>query len=517
MAHSDSTRRFAALSYCDLALGFWLDLSAMAFDAEQLRQIEPKMESAFKEMAELEAGAIANADEARMVGHYWLRAPERAPSEDLSELIEQAIAQVTVLAEQLQQTGFVNAVIVGIGGSSLGPQLVHEALRGADDPLRISFVDNTDPAGIDRLVAELGEALAKTVTVVVSKSGGTKETRNSMLEMRSAYERAGLDFGPRALAITQEGSKLDVYASEHGFIARLPMWDWVGGRSSVTSAVGLLPAALHGVDVNAFLAGAAAMDETTRVARLADNPAALLAAAWYLAGDARGSKAMVVLPYKDCLALIARYLQQLVMESLGKREDRSGEVVHQGITVYGNKGSTDQHAYVQQLLDGPEDFFVTFIEVLCAREGEQIEVEPGVTSGDYLFGFLQGTRRALAQRQRQSLTITLERVDAMRVGALIALYERAVGLYASLINVNAYHQPAVESGKRAAAEVLSLQSKVVEALSDKASSAEEIASALGSDDALGVLFILRQLAANGRAEASSEASAPYLDTRFKRC
>ena len=155
--------------------------------------------------------------------------------------------------------------------------------------------------------------------------------------------------------------------------------------------------------------------------------------------------------------------------------------------------------------------------MLCAREGEQIEVEPGVTSGDYLFGFLQGTRRALAQRQRQSLTITLERVDAMRVGALIALYERAVGLYASLINVNAYHQPAVESGKRAAAEVLSLQSKVVEALSDKASSAEEIASALGSDDALGVLFILRQLAANGRAEASSEASAPYLDTRFKRC
>ncbi len=514
MAHSDATARFAALSFFDAALGFWLDLSAMALDAEQLEQLEPKMAKAFDEMKQLEAGAIANADEERMVGHYWLRAPERAPSDDVRKVIEPAIDQVLDLAAQLRKTGALHAVMVGIGGSSLGPQLVHEALRSADDSMRLHFLDNTDPAGIDRLVAELGAELAKTVTVVVSKSGGTKETRNSMLEMRRVYERAGLEFGPNAVAITQEGSKLDAYAREHGFMARLPMWDWVGGRSSVTSAVGLLPAALQGVDIKSFLAGAAEMDALTRVARLADNPAALLAAAWYLAGEGKGRKAMVVLPYKDCLALIARYLQQLVMESLGKREDRAGQVVQQGITVYGNKGSTDQHAYVQQLLDGPDDFFITFIEVLQARVGEQIEVEPGVTSGDYLFGFLQGTRRALAERGRQSLTISLERVDAKRIGALIALYERAVGLYASLINVNAYHQPAVESGKRAAAQVLALQGKVIEALSDEARSAQQIASSIGSQDALTVLFILRQLAANGRAAAFSEAGKPYPDTRF---
>src|SRR5205814_643065 len=143
------------------------------------------------------------------------------------------------------------------------------------------------------------------------------------------------------------------------------------------------------------------------------------------------------LPYKDHLELFARYLQQLVMESLGKAHDRSGKIVHQGITVYGNKGSTDQHAYVQQLREGPNDFFITFVEVLRDRSGPSMRVEDGVTSGDFLLGFLHGSRRALFEADRESMTITVEQVDARTVGALIALYERAVGLYASLININA--------------------------------------------------------------------------------
>ena len=198
------------------------------------------------------------------------------------------------------------------------------------------------------------------------------------------------------------------------------------------------------------------------------NPAALLAAAWHLAGDGKGARNMVLLPYKDRLALTSRYLQQLVMESLGKRDNLAGERVHQGLTVYGNKGSTDQHAYVQQLLDGPDDFFVTFLEVLTDREGPSLEVEPGVTSGDYLVGFLHGTRRALAERGRGSLTITFDAMDARRMGALIALYERAVGIYANLVGINAYHQPGVESGKRAAADVLALQAKLLGAPRDLA-------------------------------------------------
>jgi len=161
---------------------------------------------------------------------------------------------------------------------------------------------------------------------------------------------------------------------------------------------------------------------------------------------------------------MSRYLQQLVMESLGKEHDRAGRAVHQGIAVYGNKGSTDQHAYVQQLRDGLHNFFVTFIQVLRDREGDALLVEPDVTSGDYLFGFLMGTRRALADKGRGSILITLDELSARSLGALIALYERAVGLYAEMIDVNAYHQPGVEAGKKAAGEVLELQQSLLAAL-----------------------------------------------------
>ncbi len=146
------------------------------------------------------------------------------------------------------------------------------------------------------------------------------------------------------------------------------MWDWVGGRTSQTSAVGLLPAALQGLDIDGLLAGAREMDVATRSRELAKNPAALLALAWHHAGSGKGAKDMVVLPYKDRLELFSRYLQQLVMESLGKEKDLDGRV-QQGLAVYGNKGSTDQHAYVQQLRDGVANHFVLFIEVLKDRAG----------------------------------------------------------------------------------------------------------------------------------------------------
>jgi glucose-6-phosphate isomerase len=141
---------------------------------------------------------------------------------------------------------------------------------------------------------------------------------------------------------------------------------------------------LQGLDIDALLAGAKACDEVTRSTQTSRNPAALLAAMWFHAGGGRGAKDMVVLPYKDRLELFSKYLQQLIMESLGKELDRNGKVVNQGLAVYGNKGSTDQHAYVQQLRDGLNNFFVTFIEVLRDRDGASLAVEPGVTSGDYL-------------------------------------------------------------------------------------------------------------------------------------
>jgi glucose-6-phosphate isomerase len=318
-----------------------------------------------------------------------------------------------------------------------------------------------------------------------------------------AFARASLPFARHAAAITLPGSALDREAEAAGWLARFPMFDWVGGRTSELSAVGLLPAALQGLDVDGLLAGAAACDEATRVRDARRNPAALLALAWHHAGGGRGEKAMVVLPYKDRLLLLGRYLQQLVMESLGKRLDLAGRVVEQGLTVYGNKGSTDQHAYVQQLRDGRNDFFALFVRVL-EPGGSPLEVEPGVTAGDYLHGFWLGTRAALAENERESLTLTLPRVDAASVGALIALFERTVGLYASLIGVNAYHQPGVEAGKQAAAAALALQGRVLAALSAEPRSAEQIAERAGApEQAETVYFLLEHLCASGRARLAA--------------
>jgi glucose-6-phosphate isomerase len=274
------------------------------------------------------------------------------------------------------------------------------------------------------------------------------------------------------------------------------MHDWVGGRTSVMSAVGLLPMALEGFDIDSFLAGAAAMDKHTRTRDAMQNAAMLLALMWYYAGNGKGDKDMVILPYKDRLALFAKYLQQLVMESLGKEKDLDGKTVHQGIAVYGNKGSTDQHAYVQQLRDGVLNFFVTFIEVRKDRRAKRFEVEEGVTSGDYLQGFLRGTRSALYESGRESITISISELNAFNLGALIALYERAVGFYGSLVNINAYDQPGVEAGKKAATRLLQLQKQVSEKLAtDCGQTAEEIAHSIGADPE-DVFHALRHLASN---------------------
>jgi glucose-6-phosphate isomerase len=451
--------------------------------------MEPRVQSAFDAMEALESGAIANPDEKRQVGHYWLRNPSKAPDEKTRSEIVDALEQARTLAMRVhsgelkgRDGAYTDLLVIGIGGSALGPQLAADALGSERDELTLHFLDNTDPDGFDRTFKRLDARLGTTLVLVISKSGGTKETRNGMVEAQAAFEKAGIPFAKQAVAITGRGSELDRVAEQQGWIERLPMFDYVGGRTSQTSIVGLLPALLQGLDVDALLAGAADMDEATRNRATRQNPAALMALAWHQAGQGRGEKAMVILPYKDRLVLLSKYLQQLVMESLGKELDLDGNPVHQGLTVYGNKGSTDQHAYVQQLRDGPDNFFAVFIEVLKDRAAEAIEVEPGVTSGDYLAGFLHGTRLALAESNRQSMTITVPEVNARTLGMLIALFERAVGFYASLININAYHQPGVEAGKKAASRLLALQAKLLTAMEKQAGTtrtAAEWAAAVG--------------------------------------
>jgi glucose-6-phosphate isomerase len=363
--------------------------------------------------------------------------------------------------------------------------------------LPFHFLDNVDPEGISRTLGVLGRRLASTLVVVVSKSGGTPEPHLGMSQARARLEAHGGHWPGQAVAVTMLGSRLDQQAEAERWLARFDMFDWVGGRTSITSAVGLLPGVLIGADIRAFLEGAAAMDVLTRDPNLTSNPAGLLAAAWYVAGEGRGRRDMVVLPYRDRLEVFSRYLQQLVMESLGKRLDRQGEVVHQGLAVYGNKGSTDQHAYVQQLRDGLDNFFVTFIEVL--ENPQDIPSLAGENPADFLEGFLQGTRSALSEGGRQNLTISLRRFDARGLGALIALFERAVGFYGEFVNVNAYHQPGVEAGKKAAAAVLDVQSRLDALMADQQPrSLEQMAEALAMESPETLFWILRHLCANPR-------------------
>jgi len=522
---SPSWSHFIANYHTFPNIGFSIDVSRMGFSDSFFESMAEPIAAAEESMRKLESGAISNPDENRMVGHYWLRKSSLAPTEELRSEIESTLASTLQFAADVHSGKvappnggkFTRVLVVGIGGSALGPQLVAGSIAPVSPPLAIHFFDNTDPDGMERILAEIGADLRTTLTLVISKSGGTKETRNGMLEAESAYQRLGLHFPSHAVAVTGVDSKLDQHAVAHGWLARFPMWDWVGGRTSVMSAVGTLAAALQAVDVPQFLAGAAAMDEITRSTSGRQNPAMLLALMWHHAGGGRGLKDMVVLPYKDRLVLFSKYLQQLVMESLGKEHDLDGKTVNQGIAVYGNKGSTDQHAYVQQLRDGVNNFFATFIEVRQATEGDSIQVEPGFTSGDFLQGFLRGTREALTENDRESITLSIAKIDAFNLGILIGLFERAVGFYASLVNINAYHQPGVEAGKVAAGlflERLALVRNALPTQETSAADAVQIADHLGIDPE-GVFHILNHLVAKGEAKAIANADSPKAS--FMRC
>ena len=508
-------------------LGLAIDLSRMNVDDAFFSAIEPKIQKAFAAMDALEAGALANPDEKRMVGHYWLRNPALAPTPKIRREIEETLVKIKdftakINAGVIRAPGgaFTNFLLVGIGGSALGPQFVAQALGNPrEDNLKPFFFDNTDPDGMNHTLAAIGKKLDRTLCIVISKSGGTKETRNGMLVAQAAYEKAGLAFGQHAVAVTMFGSELDKYALANQWLERFPMWDWVGGRTSELSAVGLLPAALQGFDIDGLLEGGRLSDSATRTKTVKANPAAQLALAWFASGNGKGTKNMVVLPYKDRLELFSKYLQQLVMESIGKELDLDGNRVNQGLCVLGNKGSTDQHSYIQQLRDGLNDFFATFIEVQQDQLGKPVYTEPDATSGDFLQGFFLGTRLALAENNRESITITVNDVNAKVVGILIALFERAVGFYATLINVNAYHQPGVEAGKKAAGNVLALQRQIIAFLKSNLNhkfTVFEIARSIGQEDEVETIFkISEHLASNPTRRIKKKSSANVFEAHYK--
>ena len=432
-------------------------------------------------MTAMESGAAVNLSEQRQVGHYWLRAPELAPSEEITEEIRASWTAI----EAVDATGLDTVLLVGIGGSALGPALAIEAL-GSPSGRRLILLDTVDPEGVKDILSQVKPAA--TLVIVASKSGSTTETMTAMRLVEDQYTAAGVSFEAHAVAVTTPGSTLARLAQS--WRAVLPIWSWVGGRTSITSAVGLLPMHLCGLDMRAFLAGARAMDEWTRT-EPTNNPAAQLAAAW----STSQMHTAALFPYADALRSLGRYTQQLVMESLGKETDRQGKTVRTGLTVLGNKGSADQHALIQQLRDGPLGVICHFVSVEAKPQASELLDE----AADLQFALMTGTQRALSEVGQAVVSIRLPTLNEASLGALIALLERTVSLTAELLDINAYDQPGVEAGKIEARAQLATMKLIEAKLDSTAETARELASRTGLETAT-VWRICHHLSGQGRAK-----------------
>ena len=499
----------------DAATGFEINFAGMNFTDADLEKMTSLFAKANIGIAAIENGEIKNPDENRKVTHFTDRISYCSSA--LYNEVENFAAGVRT-GKITGSTGrpFTAVAVNGIGGSALGPQLLQFAINGPywnelseekrQGGLKIYFLDNTDSAEFADLCQVMDPET--TLHLIVSKSGGTQETKNNMIAMERFYEAKGLDFGRHAVAVTMPGSKLDKYAAEKKFLASFEMADSIGGRTSESAIVGHVPAALTGIDFKSFIAGFLRMDELTRDTNASKNPAMMLSAMWYIAGAGKGDRNMVIVPYSDRLVLLSRYLQQLVMESLGKELDLDGKVCHQGLNVFGNKGGTDAHAFIQQLNDGRDDFFATFIEILA--DAQKIDLGDGNVMGDYLHGFCAGLTEALRSKGRQTISIKLPKLTVFELGMIIALYERAVAVYAEYININAFHQPGVQAYKLAATGELELKAKLDAAFKNMVGftgCAEEIAKAAGvAEQTAATEGWLRRMAANGSVTAEFKDS-----------
>jgi glucose-6-phosphate isomerase len=361
---------------------------------------------------------------------------------------------------------FDDVVVLGIGGSALGPIALRTALlkpawnsldgneRGGQP--RLHVLDNVDPYTISALLGRL--SLERALFVVTSKSGGTAETMAQYLIVRERLTQAKLEARAHLVFVTdpKKGALRQIANDER--IAALDIPPMVGGRYSVLTPVGMLPAALVGIDTTQLLAGARDVAEGCAAARddLAQNPAGVFATLQYLADTKLGRHINVLMPYSDPLRDVADWFVQLWAESLGKHRTPGDPGV--GPTPLGALGATDQHSKVQLFMEGPPDKTVTFISV--AGGGIDLTI-PKLHSNVAELGYLGGhqlgellsieqraTAGALARRGRPNMTMHIDRVDAWHLGALFMVLEIATIYAGELYGVNPLDQPGVELGKQ---------------------------------------------------------------------
>ncbi|MGE5926406.1 MAG: glucose-6-phosphate isomerase [Gemmatimonadota bacterium] len=384
------------------------------------------------------------------------------------DLVDQpaAVREIKSFAEGMGQAHD-HVLVLGIGGSALGTKAILNALKppgwnelddeGREFFPRLTVLENVDPGSVAAALRRIDPR--RVLVNVISKSGGTAETMAQYLVVRQWLEDQLGDAASRHIVFTTDparGALRDVAARDG--IATLDVPPAVGGRFSVLSPVGLLPAALVGVDIEALLAGAKHAIRRAENEDLLKNPAALYAALLWAADARHGARIHVVMPYSDRLREFAEWYRQLWAESLGKRLDRRGELINAGPTPVAAIGATDQHSQVQLFMEGPYDKAITFIDagepaedvLIPARADLPADLAylPGHTLGELLRAEREATSAALARMGRMSMTLRLPRLTAETFGELLMFYQIATGYAGVWYNVDPFDQPGVELGKR---------------------------------------------------------------------
>ena len=360
-------------------------------------------------------------------------------------------------------------VILGIGGSALGPIAMRTALRPngwnmLSDAVRkgnprLHVLDNVDPETIAALLMRID--LARSLFIVTSKSGGTAETMSQFLIVHEALTRQSLKVSAHMVFVTDPSAGALRPLARQYSIPALDIPPSVGGRFSVLTPVGTLPAALIGIDTPRLLEGAADMAKRCASSSLAENPAGVYATLQWLADTKHGKVINVFMPYSDPLRDMADWFVQLWAESLGKHLPDGSSV---GQTPLPALGATDQHSQVQLFMEGPKNKVVTFVGVVERgvdltiphgfKEVKELGYLGGHTLGELIDVEQRATAGALAKRGRPNLTITLERVDEWHIGGLIMMLELATAYAGQLYGIDAFNQPGVELGKQFAYAML---------------------------------------------------------------
>jgi glucose-6-phosphate isomerase len=506
--------------------GFLLNYAGVAgFDREKAKKKYHKsLEAALKFMKRVEAQEVVNVSEGRKVDHFNLRLGEGLTKSisyfnKIKEAVEDIKSGKTINENNQSYT---DVIMNGIGGSYLGPLMILLAKLGydfnVDDalPVKIHFLNNTDSDSFYNVMSKVD--ISRTIMVNISKSGSTAETAGTMEAFNKLLEAASLPIGKHNITVTTPGSPFDKFSQENNYLHIFYMNTETGGRTSVGSAVGMVPAAFGGLDFEQFLKGESYMDELTRRETLEKNPALIIALIINDAISRAGHQNQIVLGYSDSLRETAHYFQQLFMESLGKNKDMEDkkDIEPTGLTIFGGVGTGEQHAFMQQVQKGIRDAFCHFIS-FRTRTHDYDNKKAG-SMGRQLLAFVEGTQKALRSNEREYISMVFEEQNEFNMGMIVALHERVVVFLAGMWGINPFDQPGVQDGKHSADSHNALSKQIEAKLAETPSfkgNAEDMAELVGlkKEEAPGIESILNDIEANHNVEGAYPTLINFSVTR----